>query len=134
VLTGRAGFAVDHALWYVKGGVAFAHFNHDITSGSALLAVADPGLVSGSSASASETRTGATFGVGVEYAFWGNWSAKFEYDYMDFGTKNITFAETFIFEGAPVALTNTMDVRERVQVIRAGLNYRFNWGIPVVTK
>jgi outer membrane immunogenic protein len=68
--TARLGFAVDHALWYVKGGVAEAHFNHDITSsvvgvGLARALVAFGGF-SGAAASLSETRTGGTFGVGVE--------------------------------------------------------------------
>jgi outer membrane immunogenic protein len=127
--TGRAGFAVEHALWYVKGGVALAHFNHDITSGSAILEIVKP-ADSGAAASASETRTGGAFGVGVEYAFWSNWSAKLEYDYMDFGTRSLTFAQTFVLTGAvgPTAsFINTMDLREQVHVIRAGLNYRFDW-------
>ena len=31
-LTSRVGVAVDHALWYVKGGLAWTHFDEDVTS------------------------------------------------------------------------------------------------------
>ena len=34
-------------------------------------------------------------GVGVEYAFLGNWSAKLEYNYMDMGSKTVTLATTW---------------------------------------
>jgi hypothetical protein len=37
------------------------------------------------------TRVGWTVGTGVEWAFWNDWSAKLEYDYMNFGTR--TFNE-----------------------------------------
>ena len=132
-LTGRVGFAVDHALWYVKGGIAWAHFNQDITSAALQAAV---GSFSISSASFSTTRTGGTFGVGVEYAFWDNWSAKLEYDYMDFGTESLTYAQPVLVAGQPFSIhTVTTDIRERVHVVRAGINYRFNWApAPVVTK
>jgi outer membrane immunogenic protein len=122
-VTGRLGLAVDRALFYVKGGPAFAQFNHEIDS-----ATAGGGLIAGPVATLTDNRSGVTAGVGVEYAFLGNWSAKLEYDYMDFGTKNLNFAS------APYALiggtifVNNMAVREQVSVVKAGLNYRFNWG------
>lgn len=56
-----------------------------------------------------------------------NWSAKLEYDYMDFGTKNVTFV------GIPCGGTpaNTCidneSVRETIHVVRAGVNYRLSW-------
>jgi len=41
----------------------------------------------------------------------------------------------FIAAGTiPITMASTVDVRERVQVVRAGLNYRFNWGMPAVMK
>ncbi len=31
------------------------------------------------------------FGAGLEYGAWGNWSWKLEYNFMDFGHRNIHF-------------------------------------------
>ena len=39
-------------------------------------------------ASHSQSRSGWTFGAGVEYAFAPNWSAFVEYNHFDFGTKD----------------------------------------------
>jgi outer membrane immunogenic protein len=61
---------------------------------------------------------------GVEYALFRNWSAKVEYDFMDFGTHN----ENFHFTG-PTLPGGSLDLqsndREQVHVVRFGLNYRF---------
>jgi len=128
--TARVGATVDHALLYVKGGAAWAEFDHTITSG----AVGLPAGISGPSYTLSDSRLGFTVGAGIEYALGSNWSAKLEYDYMDFGTKNLAFAPTSLGVLAPVALALDADDRERVQLIKAGLNYRFNWGGPVVAR
>ena len=88
-LTGRLGFTVDHALIYVKGGGTDAHFNYTATSTSTFILVAAP-----LTPTLGENRFGGTAGFGIEYAFLNNWSAKLEYDYMDFGTKNLTFVGT----------------------------------------
>jgi opacity protein-like surface antigen len=34
-------------------------------------------------------------GGGVEWAFWDNWSAKVEYDFYDFSTRNIMARDDF---------------------------------------
>ena len=50
----------------------------------------------------SETSTGPTtsgwshVGTGLEYAFWGNWSAKIEYNYIDFRHKDYNFLASFV--------------------------------------
>jgi len=83
-----------------------------------------PGSVVGATASVNETRWGVTVGTGVEYALFRNWSAKVEYDYMDFGTHN----EKFHFTGPALpggSLDLYSDDREQVHVVRFGLNYRF---------
>ena len=67
-------------------------------------------------------RTGWLLGVGVEYAFLGNWSAKLEYNYMDMGSKA---GDADHLGGLAVTPAN---VDLTVQTIKAGINYRFNWG------
>jgi outer membrane immunogenic protein len=53
-----------------------------------------------------------------------NWSGKVEYQYYDFGKTTFT---------TPVALAGVSS-RNDEHTVKAGLNYRFNWGGPVVAK
>ncbi len=120
-LTGRLGVTIDHALVFVKAGGAWAHFDRDVTLG---VIANGPGGAQGNG-SFGENRSGVTLGTGIEYALGSNWSAKVEYDYMDFGTKSSVLATTGTLFGAGNVNNLTVDVRERVHVVRAGLNYRF---------
>ena len=90
------------------------------------------------SASNSSTRVGWTIGVGGEYAFSQNWSAKVEYLYYDLGRAAQNFAHTaFAISGQPF-FTNAVVTRTKFSghIVRAGLNYRFNFGGagPIVAK
>jgi opacity protein-like surface antigen len=38
----------------------------------------------------SATLDGLLIGLGLEYAFFNNWTAKFEYDYLGFDSKNVS--------------------------------------------
>jgi len=66
---------------------------------------------------------GDTVGGGVEWAFGGNWSAKIEGTYMDFGQKNRSFA------GIPVlglvTLPVNADIESHITTVKFGVNYRF---------
>jgi outer membrane immunogenic protein len=105
-LTARAGYAVDNWLFHVKGGAAWLDADYSIA-----------GVSSGG-----DTRTGWTVGTGLEWALGQNWSAKLEYNYMDFGNERI---------GAPIGI----DVDTQIHLVKAGLNYRFDWGkAPVVAR
>jgi outer membrane immunogenic protein len=119
-LDGRLGWAWDRALLYVKGGGAWARFNQ-----SAITTVAG---IPGPAASFGTDREGWTIGVGVEYAFTNNWSLKVEWQHMDFGTTNVAFP----FVNTPAFAAGVFNVNandtERVDIIRGGLNYRFNFG------
>jgi outer membrane immunogenic protein len=105
-LTGRIGYAADRWLWYAKGGGAWAQESASITN-----------LGTGASVSASNTRSGWTVGGGVEWAFWQQWSAKLEYDFVRLDNSNFnTFAG------------DTLTFRRDINMVMAGVNYRFNWG------
>lgn len=109
---GRLGLAWDRALLYGTGGFAWGRTRAEVAS--------PAGLVTGST----ETQVGWTAGLGVEYALAPNWSVKLEWLHYDLGTDRFTgFAPN-----GPDA-----DIRSRGEIVRAGLNYRFNWG-PVVAK
>ena len=116
-VAGRFGVTYDRLLLYVKGGVAWSKANY-----SASLTLPELAL----STSVSATRSGPMFGAGLEYAFWGNWSAKIEYNYMDFRSKDFTFVASIPEE--EISLNFGTSIHERVHLIKAGLNYRFEWG------
>src|SRR5262245_2894396 len=129
---GRLGFAYNQTLFYVKGGGAWA--DSDYSADFLSLGVAR--------FTASDTRSGWMVGAGIEQAFWTNWSAKLEYNYMDFGTDTLGFnfdracvvrAETTASVSSCGGTRNlNVDVTQRIHLIKFGLNYRFNWGAPAV--
>jgi outer membrane immunogenic protein len=135
----RLGWTIDHALLYLKGGGAWVHDKHEITctpfdgcgsGGPPVLFASDGGTVF----SGSRTRAGWMFGAGVEYAFTPNWSAKIEYDYMDFGTARVNLgtgpALISCRTGAPLHECDSLpvDIKQRLHLVKAGVNYRFWWG------
>jgi outer membrane immunogenic protein len=123
IATATLGLGVTNgpALFYVKGGAAWAGEDH---RGSVIII---------GSASASETRSGWVVGAGLEYMLASNWSAKLEYNYLDFGEDRVSLG------GLPV------DIEQEIHVVKFGVNYRFASGgkypigktpaaSPVVTK
>jgi len=114
-VTGRVGYTWGPALLYVKGGYAYSDYSQSLT----LLGVPQVFALN------SSHHDGYTVGAGLEYMFAQNWSAKVEYQYYDFGKTNFV---------TPAVLTAFGSARNDEHTIKAGLNYRFNWGGPVVAK
>jgi outer membrane immunogenic protein len=107
-VTGRVGYAADTWLFYVKGGGAWMNVQY----GQSLLT----SLVTITSQSVTDTRSGYTAGVGVEYGLTENFSARLEYNFYDFGTQTYNqFVQT------PISVKSDM------HALTFGLNYRFNW-------
>jgi outer membrane immunogenic protein len=92
---GRAGYALGNFLFYGTGGLAFGDLRGETF-----------GL------SESHTTAGWTAGVGAEFMFARNWSAKIEYLYVDLA--NSHFTTTGISNGY------------RFGTVRAGVNYHFD--------
>ena len=111
-LTGRFGYTWGPGLVYVKGGYAFSDNNESVRLGGAPVAFATNG----------DHHNGYTIGAGLEYMFAPNWSANVEYQYYNFGSATFT---------APAALVPTGSFTTDDHVVRAGINYHFNWGGPV---
>jgi outer membrane immunogenic protein len=138
-VTGRIGAAVDRALIYAKGGWAWERGQHSVnpTAPFNVMGGNNP-LASITAASSSESRTGWTFGAGVEYAFAPHWSAFVEYDYLDFGTKDANSTHLLSLPGnvpASFILPILTNVTERFNVVKVGLNYKFDlWSTPVVAR
>jgi outer membrane immunogenic protein len=104
-VTGRLGYAWDHWLLYAKGGAAWAHDKYNFTSYLGTWA-------------ASQTRSGWTVGGGLEWAFTDNWSTKLEYQFYDFGNRDVSF-----INGSHSDVEN---VKQQIQTVKLGLNYRFS--------
>jgi outer membrane immunogenic protein len=120
LFTGQVGYAWNNALLYVKGGAAVT--SNDYT-GFNLAGVAFD--------TASDTRWGATVGVGLEYGFAPNWSVGVEYNHLFMGDRNISM----ISNGAagPVGGVTRIDrIGQDVDMVTARLNYRF--GGPAVPR
>jgi len=118
----RVGIAWDRVLLYAKGGLAWAHDDYWLTLTPNQL-LAGQTFVTGDA-----TRVGSMVGVGVEYAFAQNWSVKAEYNYMDFGTERILVKSTGI---EPTQPNFDEDIGRKIQVVKVGLNYKFDWGGPL---
>jgi outer membrane immunogenic protein len=137
---GRIGFLITPTLLvYGTGGFAYgqaasnAFFfqNHNgLTFG---IATAWSGA-----ANIRYTRTGWTAGGGAEWMFLPNLSAKVEYLYYDLGSlsANTLLVDTFlpgvVVAGAPAFFINAARTSTRFNgnIVRAGINYHFNWGFP----
>jgi outer membrane immunogenic protein len=101
----RVGYALDRTLVYVTGGAAFAPVQSGLNPPSSF---------------DTSTKFGWAAGAGIEYAFFGNWSAKAEYLYIDLASASCsTVANCGTATGSSVAFTEN--------VVRGGLNYRFPW-------
>ncbi len=83
----------------------------------------------------SNTQVGWTAGGGVEWMFMPNWSAKVEYLYYDLGTVTQNFAMAYSDIGGNAIFGGQARARVNGNIVRAGVNYHFNWGAaPVVAK
>ena len=137
----RLGYLVTPSvLAYATGGLAYggAHLSTSVAQGSQFPPggfIVAPAL---GQASIADTRVGWTVGGGVEWMFSPNWSVKAEYLYYDLGvlTSNVALAGS-----GGIATVNPPLYADAVQsstrfnghIVRAGVNYHFNWAVaPVV--
>jgi outer membrane immunogenic protein len=101
----RVGYVLDRTLIYVTGGAAFAPVQAGLNPPSTF---------------DTATKFGWTAGAGLEFAFYGNWSAKAEYLFVDLASASCsTAANCGSATGSSVAFTEN--------VVRGGFNYRFPW-------
>jgi outer membrane immunogenic protein len=114
--TARAGYTWGPGLLYVKGGYAWADTNDTLVFAGAPVAFTFD----------HSHKDGWTVGGGLEYMFAPSWSGKIEYQYYNFG--NSAFA-------TPAPLVAFGSFRNDEHTVKAGINYRINWGGgPVVAK
>jgi outer membrane immunogenic protein len=109
----RLGLATGPVLSYVTVGAAYGEVETGVSTTLAGIPT--------SSMTASSTKAGWTWGTGVEAALGGNWTAKAEYLYIDFGSSSA--ANSLVAGGALQATSFTTKNQE--QIFRGGVNYRF---------
>ncbi|WP_315742277.1 MULTISPECIES: outer membrane protein [unclassified Bradyrhizobium] len=114
-IKGRAGWANGPWLLFISGGAAVGDLQHRY----------DAALNGGAANSFSQNdwRWGWTVGAGGEYMFAPNWSAKLEYNFIDFGKSTIQYS--------PVP-TNRSEWKDTVHTVKAGIIWHFNG--PVIAK
>jgi outer membrane immunogenic protein len=126
-IVGKLGLASgpqDRTLWYVVGGGAWRHTKIGTTVDfSQKYGTEWVGAFSGKA-----DNWGWTVGTGVEWGLFDNWSAKIEYDYMDFGNKGVSVPGSMCSEGSCQGISRTINLKQQVHLVTVGLNYRFNWG------
>jgi outer membrane immunogenic protein len=122
-LRGRFGYAIDRFMVYGTAGVAFAGTE---------VVVSNPAVFG--TAVDSKDRTGWVLGVGGEYAIWTDAFAdvtlKLEYLHAGFESKQY-FVAPVIVNGVTIV---TRDTKLSDDMVRAGINVKFNWGGPVVAR
>lgn len=124
----RLGLAFDRLLIYAIGGFAYGDINNQIQLA---------GLAPGVTNFFAVNRYGFDVGGGLEYNFYGNWTARAEYRYYDWGTLgfNSPGFNSVVNGLIPFAIPNH-STRETMQTGRIGLTYKFAWpyASPVVAK
>jgi opacity protein-like surface antigen len=106
-VSGRFGFVSGPLMLYAKGGAAWmnADYRQDVNSG-----------LDGST-QIGTTRPGWVVGGGFEYMLGSHWSAKLEYDHLDFGSKTLSLVSPF---------GNSVTVESAVNQVKAGVNYHLD--------
>jgi outer membrane immunogenic protein len=129
---GRLGWLFTPTLLvYGTGGLAYGGVNFNWGLAGAPIASPIPFTGWSSGQSFSDTRVGWTAGGGLEWMFWPNWSAKVEYLYYDLGTvRSNGFAVSNSPAGPAFGVATQASTRFNGNIVRAGLNYHFNWGAP----
>jgi opacity protein-like surface antigen len=112
-LTGRVGYTWDRSLIYLKAGGAWSNTTYSINGNTNALALG--------TGSANVDAGGLAIGGGLEYALNSKWSSKLEYDYLWFGSQSASIPT--------VALVGTQSVKQSLNVFKAGVNYRPDWGL-----
>jgi outer membrane immunogenic protein len=124
---GRIGLVNDRVMFYAKGGAVWSQVSSAVNDN------CTTGLCGGFTVNATGNLnlTGWAAGGGIEWAAFGNWSVKFEALYLDFDkTYSVCGPGT---TPAPATFCSMHNLGG-VMTAKLGLNYKFDWGAPVVAK
>ena len=73
-----------------------------------------------------------TAGAGLEWTFADSWTAKIEYRYVNLGNGRVTCATATCLAASanvanPAGVPSPVSVSLTENLVRAGVNYKFNW-------
>jgi outer membrane immunogenic protein len=119
-IRGRIGITWERALLYATGGLAFGH----VTADTYLILPAGTSIP----ASGAFTKIGWVGGGGIEYAFTDAWSVKLESLWYSLGEVSIN--GTLVPLGSGPAFSGGKNFDTMAAIFRAGVNYRFQLGVP----
>lgn len=129
---GRLGWAFDRVLFYGTGGLAYGNVQHTLTE--TQLTAAGGAVLAALSVTDNTTRTGWVAGAGIQYAITDQWSIGVEYLHVDLG-------DTTLSTPTPAVTINTVTFNpssarftDRSDIVRATLDWRFNFGGPVAAR
>jgi outer membrane immunogenic protein len=124
--TGRIGFVADTLLLYFKGGIGAATLASSVVDTCATAPCSTNTL----NATYTQTRSFGVIGGGFEKALNANWSIKAEYLWLALSTRyQVCGAGGGSVAGLNFCSQHSID---GIHTAKVGLNYRFNWGSPVV--
>jgi opacity protein-like surface antigen len=112
----RFGYAFGQSLVYAKGGAARVSSTYAILGNTA-------GNTLGFE-TVDKAATGWMAGAGVQYAFSRNWSTSFEYEHIGVGSVTVPFPAVALIN------TQTIGVKQSLDLLKLGVNYRFDWAAP----
>ena len=129
LVTGQVGYSWNNVLLYVKGGAAVTSARYDKSTTLPVGAF---------TANVSETRWGASAGVGLEFGFSGNSSVGVGYDHLFMGARDL---RTTFFSGPALApsfavdpLLGTQSIRMRGDADLIAVRMSYWFGGPVAAK
>ena len=146
-LTGRFGYSMGPGLFYVKGGGAYERSSYSFSGNVASTscntltpivpfvptvppsppppppipscAISNPTVNQQFNfGTSTDSRFGWTIGIGTEWMVYGGLSVFGEYNYLDFGTRSVTFSD-------PTLGPYPFNVTQHFNVFKLGVNYRF---------
>lgn len=129
-IAARAGIAFDRTLVYGKAGWVWGKFDFLSTES---CCGSTPVL---STSAASGTLDGLLLGAGIEHALTNNWTVKLEYNFLKYGSKELSFTSCSNSGGPTTCFADgTGTVHADKQIFKIGANYLFNvGGAPLVAK
>jgi outer membrane immunogenic protein len=118
----RLGYAVDRALFFVTGGVAFRGNDHSSSVGfTDVIGIKSATFADGGNNK--NNNIGWALGGGIEYAFTNNWSVKAEYIHAGFSNKNRVLVDPVTPGGAGYSFSSKEN--GNLNIARVGINYKF---------
>jgi opacity protein-like surface antigen len=114
---GRVGFAWDRSLAYAKAGGAWANTTYNVFGNTYAVTLGTGG--------SGITALGRVAGAGLEYALTNDWTTVFEYDHADVGSATVPFPTVAVIN------TQTTSVKQTIDSLKLGVNYKFGLDGPI---